>query len=368
MINSSRMLASEQFSSGLELQLMTPGTISSGLAQNPSSSTAYVPPTKKYWDILFQPMFDEYFQPSPSVVSCVLLAEAPTPADTTSIPSSTSIDQDAPEEGIDFEESFTPVARIEAIRIFVAIAAHKNMTVYQMDVKTAFLNDELREEVYVSQTEGFVDQDHLNHVYRLKKALYGLKQAPRAWYDILSKFLLSHKFFMGDVDPTLFIRKEGKDILLMSMMGMSLFLGLQISQSTKGIFINQSKYAQEILKKYGMDSSNPVDTPMVERTKLDEDLQGILIDPTRYRGMIGSLMYLASSRPNLVFAVCTCARYLAKPTKKHLHTVKRIFRYLKGTTNMGLWYLKDIGIALTAYADADHAGCQDTRRSTSGSA
>ncbi|GJY47639.1 retrovirus-related pol polyprotein from transposon TNT 1-94 [Tanacetum coccineum] len=270
------------------------------------------------------------------------------------------------EEEINFEASFTPVARIEAIQIFVAIAAHKNMTVYQMDVKTAFLNDELREEVYVSQTEGFVDQYHLNHVYRLKKALYGLKQAPRAWYDILSKFLLSHKFFIGDVDPTLFIRKEGKDILLMSMMGMSLFLGLQISQSPKGIFLNQSKYAQEILKKYGMDSSNPVDTPMVERTKLDEDLQGILIDPTRYRGMIGSLMYLASSRPNLVFAVCTCARYQAKPTKKHLHAVKRNFRYLKGTTNMGLWYLKDISIALTAYAYVDHVGCQDTKRSTSG--
>ncbi|GKE10494.1 retrovirus-related pol polyprotein from transposon TNT 1-94 [Tanacetum coccineum] len=201
------------------------------------------------------------------------------------------------EEGIDFEESFAPVAHIEAIRIFVENAAYKNMTVYQMDVKTAFLNGELREEVYVSQPEEFIDPDHPNHVFRMKKALCRLKQAPHAWYDLLSKFLLSQKLSKGAVNPTLFTKKEGKDILM----------------------------------KYGMDSSDPVDTPIVDKTKLDVDLQGIPIDPTRYHGMIGSLMYLTSSRPDLVFAVCMCAR-----------------------------------IALTAYADADHAGCQDTRRSMSG--
>ncbi|GJT49347.1 retrovirus-related pol polyprotein from transposon TNT 1-94 [Tanacetum coccineum] len=233
------------------------------------------------------------------------------------------------EEGIDFEESFALVARLDAIRIFLAYAAHMNMIVYQMDVKTAFLNGILREEVYVSQPDGFVDQDNPNHVYKLKKALYGLKQAPRAWYDLLSKFLLSQEFSKGTVDPTLFIRRQGKDILL-------------ISQSPRGIFLNQSKYALESLKKYGMESSDPVDTPMVEKSKLDEDPQGKAVDPTHYRGM-------------------------AKPTEKHLHAVKRIFKYLRGTINRGLWYPKDSSIALTAYADADHAGCQDTRRSTSGS-
>ncbi|GKB94069.1 retrovirus-related pol polyprotein from transposon TNT 1-94 [Tanacetum coccineum] len=264
-------------------------------------------------------------------------------------------------------------------------------------MKTAFLNDILREEVYVSQPDGFVDQDNPNHVYKLKKALYGLKQAPRAWYDLLSKFLLSQEFSKGTVDPTLFIRRQGKDILLvqiyvddiifasttpelcdqfskimcskfkMSMMGkISFFLGLQISQSPRGIFLNQSKYALESLKKYGMESSDPVDTPMVEKSKLDEDTQGKAIDPTHYRGMIGTLMYLTASRPDLTFAVCMCARYQAKPTEKHLHAVKRIFKYLRGTVNWGLWYPKDSSIALTAYADADHAGCQDTRRSTSG--
>ncbi|GJR92100.1 retrovirus-related pol polyprotein from transposon TNT 1-94 [Tanacetum coccineum] len=303
------------------------------------------------------------------------------------------------EEGIDFEESFAPVARIEAIRIFIANAATKNMTIYQMDVKTAFLNGELREVVYVSQPEGFVDPDKPNHVYRLKKALYGLKQAPRAWYDMLSSFLLSQEFSKGAVDPTLFTRKAGCDILLvqiyvddiifastnptmcdefskimtskfkMLMMGqLSFFLGLQISQSPRGIFINQSNYALEIIKKYGMLSTDPVDTPMVEKSKLDKDLQGKLVNPTHYRRMIGSLMYLTSSRLDHVFAVCMCAWYQAKPTEKHLHAVKRIFRYLKGTIDMGLWYSKDSCNTLTAYADADHVGCQDTRQSTFGSA
>ncbi|GJX52752.1 retrovirus-related pol polyprotein from transposon TNT 1-94, partial [Tanacetum coccineum] len=305
------------------------------------------------------------------------------------------------EEGIDFEESFAPVARLEAIRIFLAFAAHMNMVVYQMDVKTAFLNGNLREEVYVSQPDGFVDPDNPNHVYKLKKALYGLKQAPRAWYDMLSSFLISQDFSKGSVDPTLFIRKlhkRGKELLLvqvyvddiifaastpelcdlfakimcskfkMSMMGkISFFLGLQIFQNPRGIFINQSKYALESLKKYGFDSCDPVDTPMVEKSKLDEDKEGKAVDPSHYRGMIGTLLYLIASRPDLQFAICMCARYQARPTEKHLLAVKRIFRYLRGTVNRGLWYPKDSSIALTAFADADHAGCQDTRRSTSGS-
>ncbi|GJT85197.1 retrovirus-related pol polyprotein from transposon TNT 1-94 [Tanacetum coccineum] len=243
-----------------------------------------------------------------------------------------------------------------------------------------------------------VDQDNLNHVYKLKKALYGLKQAPRAWYDLLSKFLLSQEFSKGTVDPTLFIRRQGKDLLLvqiyvddiifasttpelcdqfskimcsqfkMSMMGkISFFLGLQISQSPRGIFINQSKYALESLKKYGMESSDPVDTPMVEKSKLDEDTQGKAVDPTHYRGMIGTLMYLTASRPDLTFVVCMCARYQAKPTEKHLHAIKRIFKYQFGTHKSRTTGIQRFLYCFTtAYADADHAGCQDTRRSTSG--
>nr|GFA65244.1 hypothetical protein [Tanacetum cinerariifolium] len=189
------------------------------------------------------------------------------------------------EERIDFEESFAPVARLESIWIFLAYTAHKNMVVYQMDVKTAFLNGNLREEVYVSQPDGFVDQDNPNHVYKLKKVLHGLKKAPHAWYDMLSSFLISQDFSKGSVDPTLFIRRNGNDLLLMSMMGkISFFLGLQISQSPIGIFINQSKYALESLKKYGFESCDPVDTLMVEKSKLDEDKEGKAVNPSHYRG------------------------------------------------------------------------------------
>ncbi|GJX21298.1 retrovirus-related pol polyprotein from transposon TNT 1-94 [Tanacetum coccineum] len=302
------------------------------------------------------------------------------------------------EEGIDFEESFASVARLEAISIFLSFAAHMNLVVYQMDVKTVFLNGNLREEVYVSQPDGFVDPDNPNYVYKLKKALYGLKQAPRAWYDMLSSFLISQDFSKGSVDPTLFICKEGNKLLLvqvyvddiifaastpelcdlfakimcskfkMSMMGkISFFLGLQILQNPRGIFINKSKYSLESLKKYGFDSCNLVDTPMVEKSNLDEDNEGKAINPSHYRSMIGTLLYLIASRPDLQFAICMCARYQDRPTEEHLHAVKRIFRYLRGTVNQGLWYPKDSSIALTSFADADHDGCQDTRRSTSGS-
>ncbi|GKE97964.1 retrovirus-related pol polyprotein from transposon TNT 1-94 [Tanacetum coccineum] len=228
-----------------------------------------------------------------------------------------------------------------------------NMVVYQMDMKTAILNDILSEEFYVSQPDGFVDPENPNHVYKLKKPLYGLKQAPRAWYDLLLSFLLSQNFTKGAVNPRLLIKREGKDILLvqiyvndiifsstkldhcesfskimctkfkMSMMGkLSFFLGLQISQSPRGIFQNQYKYSLESLKKYGIETYDPMDTLMVEKSKLDEDPQGKVVDPIRYHGMIGTIMYLTSNRPDLVFVVCTCAWYQAKPTEKHLHAVK----------------------------------------------
>ncbi|GJT80266.1 retrovirus-related pol polyprotein from transposon TNT 1-94 [Tanacetum coccineum] len=295
------------------------------------------------------------------------------------------------------EESFALIARLEAVRIFVAHAAQKSFPIYQMDVKTAFLNGPLKEEVYVAQPEGFVDPDHPENVYLLRKALYGLKQAPRAWYDELSNFLMSKGFTKGTIDPTLFKIKYGEDILLvqiyvddiifgstnpkyskrfeklmhsrfeMSLMGeMKFFLGLQIHQSPKGIFINQAKYALEILKKHNMDNCHSIGTPLATKPKLDVDLSGEPVDQSDYRSKIGSLMYLTSSRPDLVQAVCYCARYQARPTQKHLKEVKRIFKYLKGTINMGLWYPKDSGFELTAFSDADHAGCLDTRKSTSG--
>ncbi|GJW13483.1 retrovirus-related pol polyprotein from transposon TNT 1-94 [Tanacetum coccineum] len=277
------------------------------------------------------------------------------------------------EEGIDFEESFAPVARIEAISIFLAYVAHKSFTVFQMEVKTAFLHGTLKEDVYVCQPEGFIDADHPSHVYKLKKVLYGLKQAPRAWHDELSTFLLQNHFFKGTIDPTLFIRRFDDDILVVQVYVDDIIFGsthpsLQVNQSPCGIFINQSNYELEILKKYGMESCDPVGTPMEIKDKLDLDQNGSPVDATKYHSMISALMYLTSSRPDIVHTTCLGARYQAKPTEKHLKEVKRIFRYLRGTVNTGLWYTKDSGIKLTGFSDVDYAGCKDTFKSTSGGA
>nr|GFB27211.1 retrovirus-related Pol polyprotein from transposon TNT 1-94 [Tanacetum cinerariifolium] len=300
----------------------------------------------------------------------------------------------AQKEGVDFE--FAPVARLEVVRLFIAYAAHKSFTIYQMDIKIAFLYGPLKEEVYVNQPDGFVDPYHPDQVYRLKKALYGLKQAPRAWYDELSKFLLSKGFSKFSINLSLFITKHRGDILLvqiyvddiifgstnpnlskrfeklmhskfeMSIMGeLKLFLGIQIHQSPRRIFINQAKYAQEILVKHGMTSCDGIGTPMATK-HLDADLSGTPVDQTKYRSKVGALMYLTASRPDIMHATCYCARYQAQPTEKHLTTVKRIFLYLKDTIHMGLWYLKDTGFELTSFLDSDHAGCLDSRKSTSG--
>nr|GEV31250.1 hypothetical protein [Tanacetum cinerariifolium] len=245
------------------------------------------------------------------------------------------------EEGIDFKDSFTSVARMEAIRIFLAYVAHKSFTVFQMDVKTAFLHGTLKKDVYVCQPKGFIDADHPSYVYKLKKALYGLKHAPRAWYDEFSKFLLQNHFFKGTINLNLFIRRFNDDILV-------------------------SNYVLEILKKYGMETGDTVGTLMEIKDKLDLDQNGSLVDATKYRSMIGALMYLTSSRPDIVHATCLCAWYQAKPTENHLKEVKRIFHYLWGTINMGLWHTKDSGFKLTRFSDADYAGCKDTFKSTFG--
>nr|GEV89831.1 retrovirus-related Pol polyprotein from transposon TNT 1-94 [Tanacetum cinerariifolium] len=239
------------------------------------------------------------------------------------------------QEGIDYDETFAPVSQIEAIRLFLAYAAYKDFIVFQMDVKTAFLNGILEEEVYVGQPSVFVSKQYPDHVYALDKALYGLKQEPRAWYDVLSHFLIES--------------------------------GLQVNQFSNGIFINQSKYIFDILKRFGMENCDTFPTLMVEQAKLKLDLVGKPVDHTDYRSMIGSLMYVTSSRPDIMFASCMCARYQANPNEHHVSAVKRIFRYLKGTINLGLWYPKDYGFDLTAYSDAYHAICHLDRKSTSGS-
>ncbi|KAJ9567533.1 hypothetical protein OSB04_003499 [Centaurea solstitialis] len=301
------------------------------------------------------------------------------------------------EEGIDYDDVFAHVAIIEAIRLFLAFASYKGFKVYQLDVKSAFLYGTIDEEVYVSQPPGFEDPKYPDKVYKLRKALYGLHQAPRAWYDTLSSYLLENKFERGVIDKTLFIKRTKTDMLLvqiyvddiifgstkddmckefeelmhkkfkMSSMGeLTFFLGLQVKQKPEGIFINQSKYVASMLQKFGMNDAKPASTPMETHKYLTADVEGEEVDVHHYRSMIGSLMYLTASRPDIMFAVCVCARYQVRPKESHLHAVKRIFKYLKGQPRLGLWYPNDSSFDLVAYTDNDYGGANLDRKSTSG--
>ena len=260
------------------------------------------------------------------------------------------------EEGINFDETYAPVARLESIRMLLAYASSMSFKLYQMDVKSAFLNGVIEEEVYVKQPPGFEHEVYIDYVFKLNKALYGLKQAPRAWYDRLKKFLIEKDFVIGVADTTLFIKKNEKGILLiqiyvddiifgstnedlceefsnimqkefeMSMMGeLNYFLGFQVKQMNEGIFIHQEKYTNELLKRFGIENSKDARTPMSTNTKLDKDENGKDVDQKLFRGMLGSLLYLTASRPDIVFSVCLCTRYQVAPKESHPTAVKRIF-------------------------------------------
>src|SRR5579859_2165350 len=300
-------------------------------------------------------------------------------------------------EGLDFGETYAPVARLESIRILVAFATHHDFKLYQMDVKSAFLNGPIQELVYVKQPPGFEDPKKPNHVYKLHKALYGLKQAPRAWYECLKDFLISNGFEIGKADSTLFTRKQDSDLFVcqiyvddiifgstnksfcdefsrimtkrfeMSMMGeLKFFLGFQIKQLKEGTFLCQIKYIQDMLKKFDMEKAKPIKTPMASNGHRDLTQEGKSVDQKLYRSMIGSLLYLCASRPDIMLSVCMCARYQANPKECHLTAVKRILRYLVHTPNLGLWYPKGSSFDLLGYSDADWAGCKVDHKSTFG--
>ncbi|GJR43529.1 putative ribonuclease H-like domain-containing protein [Tanacetum coccineum] len=248
------------------------------------------------------------------------------------------------------------------------------------EYEIAFLYGQIEEEVYVCQPPGFEDPDHPDKVYKVVKALYGLHQAPRAWYDTLANYLLCNGFQRGKIDQTLFIKRQKGHILLvqiyvddiifgstkkelcdefeklmkdkfqMSSMGeLTFFLGLQVQQKKKGIFISQDKYVHEILRKYNYTDVKSASTPTDLEKPLVQDGDAADVDEHLYRSMIGSLMYLTASRPDIMFAVCACARFQVSPKTSHLLAVKRIFRYLKGKPSLGLWYSKDSPLELVAY-------------------
>ncbi|KAK1645576.1 hypothetical protein QYE76_063381, partial [Lolium multiflorum] len=301
-------------------------------------------------------------------------------------------------EGMDFEDTFAPVARLEAIRILLAFASFHNFKLFQMDVKSAFLNGPLKETAYVAQPPGFEDPCRPNHVYLLHKALYGLKQAPRAWYEFLRDFLLHDGFCMGTVDSTLFTKRvkggglficqiyvddiifggtnpnhnKAFELLMtrkfeMSMMGeLKFFLGFQVRQLAKGTFISEEKYVKDMLKKFNMTNASPMKTPMPVKGQLGSCDGEKDVDIKVYRSMIGSFLYLCASRPDIMLSVGMCARFQSAPKESHLMAVKRILRYLVLTPTLGLWYPKGSTFELIGYSDSDWAGDKVDRKSTSG--
>ncbi|KAI3728074.1 hypothetical protein L6452_16702 [Arctium lappa] len=262
------------------------------------------------------------------------------------------------QEGIDYDETFAPVARLEAIRMFLAFVAYQNFKVYQMDVKIAFLNGRLKEEVYVSQPEGFTKGLIDTTLFVFRKD-----------YDICLVQIYVDDIIFGATNPSLctWFSDLMTSRFQMSMMGeIKFFLGLNVQQLSDGIFINQAKYVFDILKKFNMDKSTSIGTPMAHGAKIGLDPDGKTVDIKTYRAMIGSLMYLTASRPDIMFSTCLLARFQANPKESHLLAVKRIFRYIKGTPYLGLWYPKSSDYSLTAFSDADYGGNQLDRKSTSG--
>jgi hypothetical protein len=301
-------------------------------------------------------------------------------------------------EGIDYEKTFAPVARYTSIRTIIALAAKMKWKLHQMDVETAFLNGVIEEEVYIEQPQGFEVENRKSHVCKLTKALYGLRQAPRAWYGRIGNLFTSLGFTKSKADSNLnlyfkvmndepvillqyvddlFLTREEKLIAeckkrlasefeTKDLGLMHYFLGLEVWQSPKRIFLNQGKYAVEILKRFDMLECKSMNTPMEAKLKLLVDTSSELIDAMLYRQIIGSLMYLTNTRPDICFAVNTLNQFLVEPRHVHLVAAKHVIRYLKGTIDCGLSYDGNHVFTLSGYTDANWAGSVSDRKITSG--
>ncbi|CAL2241350.1 unnamed protein product [Prunus armeniaca] len=301
-------------------------------------------------------------------------------------------------EGEDYTEVFAPVSRLDTVRLIISLAAQNNWKVFQMDVKSAFLNSVLNEEVYLAQPPRYVKRGEEKKVFKLRKALYGLKQSPRAWYSHINSYFEKNGFQKCPYEHTLYIKNNSQgsfmivslyvdDLIFtgsnldmlneykLSMMRefemtnlgeLHYFLGIEVYQSKKGIFISQESYAKEVLKKFRMENANPISTPCVTGLKLSKDGEGKLVNSTMFRSLVGNLMYLTVTRPDIMFSVSLVSRFMEKPYSNHWEVAKRILRYVKGTVDYGIFYEANIPINLVGYTDSDLAESVDDCKSTSG--
>ena len=299
--------------------------------------------------------------------------------------------------GIDYDEVFAPVVRMETIRLLISKAAQNRWPIYQMDVKSAFLNGVLEEEIYVEQPPGYMKAGKESKVLKLKKALYGLKQAPRAWNTRIDTYLKKNGFIQCPYEHALYVKKEEGNSLFVALyvddlifMGndekmikelkevmtrefemtdlglMRYFLGLEVRQGKSGIFVSQEAYAKDILKKSRMEECKPVAIPMELGTKLSKFEGGDRVDASKYRSLVGSLRYLTCTRPDISYSVGVVSRFMEEPKYTHWKAIKRILRYIKGTVSLGLFYSKSNEYKLMGYSDSDWCGDIDDRKSTSG--
>ena len=299
--------------------------------------------------------------------------------------------------GIDYEETFSPVAKMATVRAIIAVAASKGWSLHQMDVKNAFLHGDLQEEVYMEQPQGYEDVRHPKYVWKLKKALYGLKQAPRAWHARIVAYLVSIGFHMADADHSLYVRENENGIIIiciyvddlivggdneaetehvktllkqefdMKDLGeLRYFLGIEIVRTEEGIWLSQRQYALDMLSKYGMADCKPIAMPLDQNLKLRADEGQVLEDVTMYRKIVGSLIYLTISRPDLSYTVGMESQFMQLPRKPHLDSVRRTLRYVSATLDYALLYESGTELQLYGYTDADWAGSVCDRRSTSG--
>lgn len=299
--------------------------------------------------------------------------------------------------GVDYSDTFAPVARLDTIRLLLATAAQKGWKVFQLDVKSAFLNGTLQEEIYVEQPEGFVEQGEEEKVYLLKKALYGLKQAPRAWYSKIDEHLSSLGFEKSLSEATLYVKRKENDVLIVSLyvddllitggnaelvdefkeemkqvfemtdLGlMSYFLGMEIKQLENYVFICQKKYAKEILKKFSMEDCKAIDTPINQKENLSKNDEADQVEEGYFRSLVGCLMYLTATRPDIQFAVSLLSRFMHCATETHMKAAKRVVRYIKGTIEFGVKFEKSEELKLLGFSDSDWGGSVDDMKSTSG--